>query len=525
MRWGTLWVLPMLMAACQPQNSSVIITATPQAQVVIVAPDAQATLSISSTTPLPTQADSALADSQQTSAFPGASQPSEHIVQAGETLSRIAQRYGISMAALIEANDISNPDVIRVGQRLLLPQLTSQASPSDLLLPDSRLVRGPGSSSFDSVAFVAQQPGVIRQVSDLVTTRIANGAGLNESLSSGVIVDRVAMEYSVDARLLLAILELRAKWLTQNSAVVSLDFPLISEEASAGVDRKGLYRQLAWLANALNRGYYGYKYRNLRQVELADGTRYRLGEGLNAASAAVHFALSLAQDETAWLAELAAFEATYEQLFGDPFVDSLDPLLPPDLLPPSLILPFASGERWYFTGGPHGGWGSGSAWASLDFAPPDERTADTPRCYTSAYFVRAAAAGLVVRSDAGAVVIDLDGDGNEGSGWTLNYLHIAQVDRVSVGSIVEAGDPIGRASCEGGFSTATHFHFGRRYHGEWIPADCTDCPSGSPPSLVMGGWHAVGLPDQEYQGSLIADDGSEVIADQGRESGVNRISW
>jgi hypothetical protein len=27
---------------------------------------------------------------------------------------------------------------------------------------------------------------------------------------------------------------------------------------------------------------------------------------------------------------------------------------------------------WSFTGGPHGGWDSGSAWSALDFAPPGE---------------------------------------------------------------------------------------------------------------------------------------------------------
>ncbi|MDW8172510.1 MAG: LysM peptidoglycan-binding domain-containing protein [Anaerolineae bacterium] len=455
-----------------------------------------------------------------------ADQPMTHIVQAGETLSLIAQRYGVSLSALVEANSISNPNIIRVGQRLTLPRLADQASPSQILIPDNRLVRGPGSAAFNVEAFIRQQTGIISQMTDMVTTRIANGAGFDEQLSAAQIVDRVATEYSVDARLLLAILELRTRWLS-SAGYPSVDaaFPLISEQASVGIDRKGLYRQLAWLANALNRGYYGHKYRNLRQVELANGVRYRLTEGLNAGSVAVQFALSLAQDESAWLAEIEAFATIYAQLFGDPFEAAVDPLIPPNLQPPILTLPFASGETWYFTGGPHGGWGSGSAWSSLDFAPPDERTADMPRCYTSQYFVRAAAAGLVVRSKAGAVVIDLDEDGDEGTGWTLNYLHIAETDRVAVGNRVQTGDPIGRASCEGGFSTATHFHFGRRYNGEWIPSDCSACPAGSPPSLVMSGWRAVGLAGQEYQGSLIRDDGSTVIADQGRDSEVNRISW
>ena len=44
-----------------------------------------------------------------------------HVVQRGENLSSIAQRYGISPAALAQANGISNPNLIYVGQRLTIP--------------------------------------------------------------------------------------------------------------------------------------------------------------------------------------------------------------------------------------------------------------------------------------------------------------------------------------------------------------------------------------------------------------------
>jgi len=69
------------------------------------------------------------------------------------------------------------------------------------------------------------------------------------------------------------------------------------------------------------------------------------------------------------------------------------------------------------------------------------------------------AAGLVVRSGDGVVVIDLDGDGREQSGWAIMLLHIGADGRVPVGANVESGDPIGHPSCEGGRSTGTHVHF------------------------------------------------------------------
>lgn len=44
-----------------------------------------------------------------------------HVVRAGETLSGIASRYGVSATALARANGISNPNHIYVGQRLVIP--------------------------------------------------------------------------------------------------------------------------------------------------------------------------------------------------------------------------------------------------------------------------------------------------------------------------------------------------------------------------------------------------------------------
>ncbi|MGV3760345.1 MAG: LysM peptidoglycan-binding domain-containing protein [Actinomycetota bacterium] len=44
-----------------------------------------------------------------------------HTVAAGETLSTIARRYGTTIRAIAEANGISDPNRVRVGQRLSIP--------------------------------------------------------------------------------------------------------------------------------------------------------------------------------------------------------------------------------------------------------------------------------------------------------------------------------------------------------------------------------------------------------------------
>jgi LasA protease len=109
----------------------------------------------------------------------------------------------------------------------------------------------------------------------------------------------------------------------------------------------------------------------------------------------------------------------------------------------------------------------------------------------------AAASGLVVRSHDGVVMLDLDADGNEETGWNLFYMHVAAEGRVPVGTWLEQGQRVGHPSCEGGYSTATHLHFGRKYNGEWIPAD-GPCP------MVLSGWRAYAI--EAYEGTLAKGD-------------------
>ena len=47
-----------------------------------------------------------------------------HIVQPGEALGAIAELYGVDVGKLSDANNITNRDLLRVGQRLFIPGLT-----------------------------------------------------------------------------------------------------------------------------------------------------------------------------------------------------------------------------------------------------------------------------------------------------------------------------------------------------------------------------------------------------------------
>ena len=48
--------------------------------------------------------------------------PLKHVVKSGESLFSIAQLYSDKMEAIIELNNIDNPDKISAGDEILLPQ-------------------------------------------------------------------------------------------------------------------------------------------------------------------------------------------------------------------------------------------------------------------------------------------------------------------------------------------------------------------------------------------------------------------
>jgi len=397
-------------------------------------------------------------------------------------------------------------------------------TPNFRIIPDSELVNSPSASDFDIDGFVKRQPGIISTYSENVFGRTMSAA---DSLRF------VSISTSVNPRILLALLEYRSHWVsnpTPDETTRTYAYGMVAD------DRKGFINQLFYAANTLNKGYYGYKTRGMRSVSLADKGKYSFQKDLNAGTVAVQY--FLAQQATSadgWTQDISpnGVYATFVKLFGDPFADEIPALVPPDLMQPTMQLPFAKGEIWYFTGGPHGGWDhTGSAWGALDFAPPkppDEVLKKDGPCYVSTYYARAVARGKIARARDGAVVLDLDMDGDERTGWTVLYLHIAITDRVREGTIVEAGDPIGHPSCQGFFlnSPGAHLHISRRYNGEWIATDCRSClTDAGAPDFVMGGWIPRGDASGEVSmGVLVA--GAEVDnAPAGKKLNLrDPISW
>lgn len=56
-----------------------------------------------------------------TTAAPASSSSLTYTIQSGDTLAAIADRFNVSVDAIVAANSIDNPDVISVGQQLTIP--------------------------------------------------------------------------------------------------------------------------------------------------------------------------------------------------------------------------------------------------------------------------------------------------------------------------------------------------------------------------------------------------------------------
>ena len=64
-------------------------------------------------------------------------------VEAGDVLSSIAIQFDVSMKAIIQANDLENPEMLRVGQQLRIPLGTPTPLPPPTLIPTPTATLGP----------------------------------------------------------------------------------------------------------------------------------------------------------------------------------------------------------------------------------------------------------------------------------------------------------------------------------------------------------------------------------------------
>jgi len=386
------------------------------------------------------------------------------------------------------------------------PSFTVPAPPSPLqIIPDSEVVFSASGADFDTAAYLEQAGGFLSTYRQYLM--------ITAWTDAPAVIDMVAIENTVNPRLLVALLEY------QCGCVLGMADELDPDDFTSALGakqalRQDLYGQLIWAIHELSEGYYGWKDGTLTEISFSDGTILRPESDLNAGSVALMYLFSLLYEGEDWeraISPKIGFPALYAEMFGNSWERAalIEPLIPTDSVQPELVLPFEPGVKWAYTGGPHKSYESNGPRAALDFAPPS----DAKGCLPSREWVTAMADGLIVRSDMGIVVQDLDGDGNEHTGWNLVYVHIGTDARVPLGTYLQTGEPVGHPSCEGGRATGTHVHVIRKLNGEWIPAD-------GPLPFVMDGWTAH-ADEENYLGTLTRGD--ELIISSIFSAGTSHI--
>jgi hypothetical protein len=413
--------------------------------------------------------------------------PILYYAQAADTLPTVAVRFGVQPEEITSPEPIPESAFISPGQLLIIPRRLLNTTSSQQLMPDSEVVYSPSAIDFNPSEFADQAGSYLSSYREWHrSTGMKSGAE---------IVQRVAIENSINPRLLLALLEFHSGWVygrpqTPDEQTYPMKFidPL----------ETGLYNQLVLAVNQISIGYYAYREGRLTTIQFSDGVSARLAPDLNAGTAALQYYFAQMYDSRQWLQALdpeAGFPALHASMFGNAWLraQTVEPLYPAGIQQPPLILPFGRNWTWSYTGGPHGAWERDGAYAALDFAPGTSEAG----CHESSQWALAASDGLVVRTGTGLVVLDLDGDGHEQTGWVLVYLHLSSDGRVRVGEWVAVGDQLGHPSCEGGFATGTHMHIARKFNGEWVPAD-------GPLPFNLGGWIAH-AGEEAYKGTLTRD--------------------
>jgi LysM repeat protein len=150
-------------------------------------------------------------------ALPASVVASTYVVHPGDTLSEIAVRHGTTVGALVEANGIADPNLIRIGQllhipdaRVGLPGYTSGAADSETCT----VAHG------DTLLSIARRYGV-----DLTALARTNGLNVNAPLHVGVVLhvpgriarvnallEHVAAQVGVDPKLVKAVAWMESGW-------------------------------------------------------------------------------------------------------------------------------------------------------------------------------------------------------------------------------------------------------------------------------------------------------------------------
>jgi hypothetical protein len=330
------------------------------------------------------------------------------------------------------------------------------------ILADGQFVYGPNVGEFKTLAFLASSHSAL--------------------LPYASVIEDKASYYSINPRVLLAILELRSRAVT--GIVDSADL----EHAVGYGDVVGFDDELEALCSALTMFFYANLHRAPQvsdsvAVTLAAGRQVQLPKGIGAGTLAVLLSLGPLSSDAEWdaLSSTRAgggFTATYRRLFpdSDPLDTSND--ITADGPPPADLLkfPFACGDTWNLSGGPHDNNNCDGAHplSALDFTPNVAACAIPPDRW-----VTAPSGGTVTEVSCEGCYVAV----SHRDGWDSTFYHLAN-PQVAAGQEVRQDQRIANPSCRPssggtcgscpGTASGTHVHYNLRYNGAYVDVDGTE---------------------------------------------------
>lgn len=380
--------------------------------------------------------------------------PARHVVQPGDALTSIAQSYGSTVPAIMAANLLRDPDVIAVGQVLVVPVahqplLRIEVLPGDTLASIARQYRTTSGDLATLNEMASSDRLVVGQ--DLLVPPHPDAP--SPAVPSGPIASVVVWPIPARQGETVAVqVELMA------SDPVSLSLQLQGQSVPLRPQRDGILWGLVAIHALTEPG--------VASLDLC----WRAGDEQSSAQSCVAWPLQIVDSGAPTFnielppgkgdlldPELIRAEAEIlAAIWGRP---EEDPAWAGRFLRPvqeGFVTSAPFGQKRSYNGGPVSGFHTGQ-----DFAAPE----GTP--------VTAPAAGRVVLAEplivrGNAVVVD------HGAGLYTGYWHLSEID-VSEGQEVQPGDLLGLVGTTG-LSTGAHLHWEMRLHGiavsplQWVNA-------------------------------------------------------